>query len=450
MQTLLYHDIKWSDIPLFKGLNSAEIVQVICAGKALTLQGGEYVFHAGDEGNEMFVVISGSVRVETIIGGSRQILARFTTGQIFGEIAFVTKILRTADIVAEEELEILEISEIFFQSLILKLPETAAKILYNLSLILCERLANTTRSWIDSEYENILILFQTLASETEIGAVFNKFTAALDKALPRIKAVELFSEDNHFLWAVPGFEPNRPGFDFLEKQQQILIDEANYLTICPVKIEGRSTGYLLLFQEPGATFSTKELDLLTKVSTQLGLVIDRILLNEETKAMATTDPLTGLYNRSVFKKELTKEIMKASRFGVPLSLLVADLDHFKNINDTYGHLAGDETLRQIAVMIGESIRKVDIACRYGGEEFTIILPMTDAQDALAIAERLRQNVEQSKIRFENLSIQITISIGVAVYQGESADDFFKKADEAAYQSKTRGRNRVSIAEPLKG
>lgn len=141
----MYHDIKWSEIPLFKGLNSAEIVQAICAGKGLKLQAGEYVFHAGDEGNEMFVIISGSVRVETVIGGSRQVLARFTTGQIFGEIAFVTKTLRTADIIAAEELEVLEISESFLQDLIVKLPQTAATILFNLSRILCERLANTTQ-----------------------------------------------------------------------------------------------------------------------------------------------------------------------------------------------------------------------------------------------------------------------------------------------------------------
>lgn len=439
-------ELKWSDIPLFKGLNSAEIVQVICAGKVIKLHAGEYVFRAGDQGNVMYVIISGSVRVETVIGGSRQELARFTTGQIFGEIAFVANVLRTADIVAEEELEVLEISEPFFQELILELPQTAAKILVNLSKILCERLANTTRSWIDSEYENILILFQTLALETEINAVFDKFTAALVKALPRIGAVELFIEDNHFLWTSPGFEPCRPGFDYLEKQQELLVDETNFLTINPIKIKGRSTGYLLIFQEPGAPFSAKELDILMKVSTQLGLVIDRILLNEETKAMATIDPLTGLNNRYVFNKEMTKEINRARRFGLPLSLLIADLDHFKKVNDTYGHLAGDETLRKVAALISGSARNTDIACRYGGEEFAVLLPMTDAAGALAIAERLRQNVEQLKIEFDKRSIEITISIGVATYQGESAARFFERADQAAYRSKIEGRNRVSAAE----
>jgi CRP-like cAMP-binding protein len=121
--------LKWSDIPLFMGLNSAEIAQLLCAGKVLRLQAGEYIVHAGDQGHEMFLIISGSVRVEKVIGGSRQVLARFNKGQIFGEIAFVTKILRTADVVAVEELEVLEISEDFLQELIGKLPQTAAKIL---------------------------------------------------------------------------------------------------------------------------------------------------------------------------------------------------------------------------------------------------------------------------------------------------------------------------------
>jgi len=438
-------ELKWSDIPLFKGLSSAEIVQVICAGKVLKLQAGEYVFRAGDEGNEMYVIISGSVRVETLIGGSRQELARFNTGQIFGEIAFVANVLRTADIIAIEELEILEISEPFFQELTLKLPQTAAEILVNLSKTLCERLANTTRSWIDSEYENILILFQTLALETELNSVFDKFSTALVKALPRIGAVEIFVEGNHFLWTSPGFEPCHLDFDFLEKQHELLVDETNFMTINPIEIKGRSTGYLLIFQEPGRPFSAKELDLLTKVTTQLGLVVDRMLLNEETKVLATIDPLTGLNNRYNFTKEMAKEINRARRFGLPLSLLMGDLDHFKKVNDTYGHLAGDETLRKVAALICESVRNIDIACRYGGEEFAVLLPMIDQAGALKIAERLRQNIEELKIEFNELVIEITISIGVATYQRESAARFFERADQAAYQSKIEGRNRVSVA-----
>lgn len=438
--------LQWSNIPLFKGLTNAEIAQVVSAGKIIKLKAGEYVFHAGDQGNEMFVIIAGSVRVETVIGGSRQILARFTTGHIFGEIAFVAKILRTADIIAEESLELLVITEPFLQSLISKLPQTAAKMLFNLSRILCERLANTTRSWIDSEYENILILFQTLAAETEVKAVFDKFADALAKALPRVGAVELFTADAHFLWKSPGFEPSRPGFDFLEKQTEPLVDESNLLTIVPIKIEGRIVGRLLLFQKPGLPLYPKELDLLIKVSTQLGLVIERILLNEETKAMATKDPLTGLYNRNVFKKELAKEITRSRRLEVPLSMLIADLDHFKRVNDTYGHLAGDETLRRVASLITETVRDIDIACRYGGEEFAVLLPMTDLKGALNVAERIRQKVENLTINFEKQRIQITISIGVATYQGESAEEFFERADKAAYSSKTRGRNRVTAAE----
>lgn len=438
--------LKWSDIPLFMGLNSAEIAQLLCAGKVLRLQAGEYIVHAGDQGHEMFLIISGSVRVEKVIGGSRQVLARFNKGQIFGEIAFVTKILRTADVVAVEELEVLEISEDFLQELIGKLPQAAAKILFNLAKILCERLANTTRSWLDSEYENILILFQTLASENEVAAVFDKFTAALIKALPGVSAVELLIEGNHFQWTSPGFEPYHPSFDYLEKLQTIMVDEKRLLTICPVKMESRATGYLLLSQEPGRRLSVKELDLLAGVSTQLGLVIDRILLHEETRAMATTDPLTGLKNRHVFKRELAKEINRAGRLGLPLSLLIADLDHFKKVNDTFGHLAGDETLRMIAGLISKSVRNIDTACRYGGEEFAIILPTTTMEGALVIAERLRRNVEQLDIKFEERKIKITLSIGVATYQGEGAAQFFERADQASYQSKIKGRNKVSAAE----
>ena len=127
-------------------------------------------------------------------------------------------------------------------------------------------------------------------------------------------------------------------------------------------------------------------------------------------------------------------------------MLIADLDHFKKVNDTYGHLAGDETLRRVASLITETVRDIDIACRYGGEELAVLLPMTDLKGALNVAERIRQKVENLTIKFEKQRIQITISIGVATYQGESAEEFFERADKAAYCSKTRGRNRVTAAE----
>jgi diguanylate cyclase (GGDEF)-like protein len=438
-------EIKWTDIPLLKGLDLVEILQLISAGRLLKLHPGEYVFHAGDEGREMFVVVSGSVRVEAMVGGSRQVLARFKKGQIFGEIAFVTRTFRTADVIAEEPLETLEINEVFLRNLIEKMPQTAARILFNLSMVLSERLANTTRSLIDSEYENVLILFETLASETDITEAFNKFVSALEKALPRVGAVEFLMEDINFFWIRDGFEPYRPAFEVVEKHEGIFIDEEHYLTICPVRIEGQKTSHLVVSQSPGSPLSAKDLDMLMRVGTQLGLVIDHIRLYEEIKAMATTDPLTGLCNRNIFRKELGKEIMRSRRSGSPLSLLVADLDRFKSINDTFGHLAGDETLRKVALMITKAVRGIDSVCRYGGEEFVAILPSTDSSGAQLIAERIRQDVELLKVEFNGSEIHTTISIGVAVYGDESPEEFFEKADKACYLSKTRGRNRVSIA-----
>ncbi|MCC7348026.1 MAG: PleD family two-component system response regulator, partial [Variibacter sp.] len=163
--------------------------------------------------------------------------------------------------------------------------------------------------------------------------------------------------------------------------------------------------------------------------------------------MAVTDALTGLHNRRYMETHLTSLVDQAVSRGKPLSVLVLDIDYFKSINDTYGHDAGDDVLREFALRVRKSIRGIDLACRYGGEEFVIVMPETDMAVASLVAERLRRRVagEPFPIDHAGRSIQVTISIGIAGLGGvsDNAASVLKRADQALYRAKRDGRNRVA-------
>ena len=158
--------------------------------------------------------------------------------------------------------------------------------------------------------------------------------------------------------------------------------------------------------------------------------------------MAVTDSLTGLYVRRYFMVKLHEEIHRAERYNNILSIVMADLDRFKNINDTYGHDAGDRVLREIGRFLQQNVRDVDIVARYGGEEFVIMIPEAAKEAAYCMSERLRKKF--SKIKFGNLP-QITISLGIATYpfDGKQPEDLLRKADAAMYAAKRAGRNQVA-------
>jgi diguanylate cyclase (GGDEF)-like protein len=161
-------------------------------------------------------------------------------------------------------------------------------------------------------------------------------------------------------------------------------------------------------------------------------------------AMATLDSLTGLLNRRTVYERLEGEIAKHRRFKTPLSCLLLDIDHFKAINDSHGHLAGDAVLTAIAENLKNHSRRYDIISRYGGEEFLIILPGTDLAAAMTVAEKLRQHIADLRTSFAGATLQVTVSIGAAelINGKEEADDLVGRADRALYQAKGSGRNQV--------
>jgi two-component system cell cycle response regulator len=161
--------------------------------------------------------------------------------------------------------------------------------------------------------------------------------------------------------------------------------------------------------------------------------------------MAVTDGLTGLHNRRYMESHVATLVEQATARGKPLAVLVLDIDYFKSINDTYGHDAGDDALREFSDRLKKSIRGIDLACRYGGEEFVVVMPDTDMAVAGMVAERLRRRIaaEPFQVSNDSRSIEVTISIGLAALMpGDDAADVLKRADQALYRAKRDGRNRV--------
>jgi diguanylate cyclase (GGDEF)-like protein/PAS domain S-box-containing protein len=169
--------------------------------------------------------------------------------------------------------------------------------------------------------------------------------------------------------------------------------------------------------------------------------------NEQLARLSQKDGLTGLYNRATWETLLKSELLRSRRTGQPCSLVMLDIDHFKNINDTYGHQAGDEAIRALANMVEDQKRETDIAGRYGGEEFVVTLIDTSAENAQIFAERLRQKIEKNIIQWEDQKISYTVSLGISelTSKTESHESWIHSADKALYFSKENGRNRVTLA-----
>lgn len=167
--------------------------------------------------------------------------------------------------------------------------------------------------------------------------------------------------------------------------------------------------------------------------------------NTQLRELSRTDALSGLYNRGYWEESLRQTCLRHHRYGGTSSLVLLDIDHFKRINDSYGHPSGDEVIRRLAALIREEVRECDLVARYGGEEFAVLLPDTDSQGALDFAERLRQAAERLSVEHLGQSIVFTISLGVAEFDAGDLQStaLVERADQALYRSKQTGRNRVT-------
>lgn len=226
---------------------------------------------------------------------------------------------------------------------------------------------------------------------------------------------------------------------------------ANELVIMPLKAKDKVNGLIVadnIFTKK--TVTPDDLRIFMMLANQAGLAIENSQLYEMVKNKSHTDALTSLWNHGFFQNKLSEDIQLAREQNVPLSLIIVDIDNFKALNDTYGHQNGDIVLKEIARILKESCREADSPCRYGGEEFSIILPQINKEQAFGIAERIRQRVEQ--LTFTDFSlynaVKVTTSIGIASFptDADNKKDLIAQADRAMYKAKFGGKNQTFMAE----
>jgi diguanylate cyclase (GGDEF)-like protein len=216
----------------------------------------------------------------------------------------------------------------------------------------------------------------------------------------------------------------------------------------PLKSKDKVLGIMGIVNHKSRLFNPEEIQLLTSIGSTVGVAIENIRLYEESSRLAIIDGVTEVFNHRYFYNRLNVELKRAERYSRPLSLIMLDIDTFKKYNDAYGHLEGDKALKKVADILKQDIRQVDMVSRYGGEEFTVLLPETDLTEAQKVAERMRAAIEDYKFgpKKDKLEVRLTISVGVAVYQsGFSAEELVKRADQVLYQAKREGKNKVCIS-----
>jgi diguanylate cyclase (GGDEF)-like protein len=208
---------------------------------------------------------------------------------------------------------------------------------------------------------------------------------------------------------------------------------------------GQTLGVLALDSAQVNSFQLTDAQPLESVADICATAIQNAYYVERVRQLAYIDGLTGIFNRRYFEMKIAEEMERARRYGTSLAVIMLDIDHFKRLNDEFGHLLGDEVLRQVSSVFSQQLRKVDVVCRYGGEEFAVLLPQTSAEQAFSVAEKLRREV--AGYRFAGVPRAVTISAGAAAHpiHGVTRDEVVKAADAALYTAKQQGRNCVRMA-----
>ncbi len=275
----------------------------------------------------------------------------------------------------------------------------------------------------------------------------------LPKNLDKIKTTFKFGEDifgeallNEQTIYVPDVDKKK-NYVFFKDGTKV----GSFLVIPLLLRENNPVGVLSLYRNFQNSFSDKEISLFEKIAVEIAKVIDKTLLFRQTKEMSITDELTGLFNRRHFNERFEREVQRSKRYDHPLTVLMIDIDYFKNFNDINGHLMGDEILKRVAHTLESNIRKSDFLARYGGEEFVVILPEIDKEHALKVAEKLRLTIEKKRFpKQENQpNKNLTISLGIATFPEDSLESkvLIDYADRALYKAKAAGRNRVMAYHP---
>ncbi len=252
--------------------------------------------------------------------------------------------------------------------------------------------------------------------------------------------------DETFLAATYVLSNDRP--ETRHKLSHLAHEEGIQSFICmPLTSHANRMGVIYFYRKDRDYFLPDEIEILSTFAHLAAGGIENARLHEHAQDLAVTDKLTGLRNRRLFDQRLTEEIAHATRNAKPLSLLMIDIDNFKRVNDTHGHVGGDRVLQTLGHVLSGQLWKVDLAARYGGEEFAVILPQTDFRAATNVAERIRRSIEETTIPMpDKHSIGVTVSVGVACFPrcGDNPESLIEHADQALYTAKKEGKNRVCL------
>jgi len=285
---------------------------------------------------------------------------------------------------------------------------------------------------------SFLLLLEEGGEELSLAASF----LAKDFSGPKLKKGDLFDQ-----WVLKNRRPllvRNSREDFRFNLDQLEKRDVASLMIAPLTTGQRITGLLRVESLQKDVYASDDLRLLSIIGDLVAASLENARLAQRTEELARVDELTGLYVHRYFQERLQEELSRSQRSRTPVSLLMIDIDHFKTYNDQYGHIAGDLVLKQVARLLKESARPGDLVCRYGGEEFSIILPNRTKGEAFSFAEALRIRVEKESFTLRREMTHVTISIGVASFPEECLlkDELLKRVDSFLYQAKREGRNRV--------
>ena len=251
-------------------------------------------------------------------------------------------------------------------------------------------------------------------------------------------------------WAVRRGRLQTVTADFQGPRCEHVSGEGDYLC-CPMSAQGEMLGVLHLRLSSPGEGSAEPIEpkqrVVLSVADQFGLALANLRLRETLRGLSIRDPLTGLFNRRYLEESLERELRRAQRRSLPVAVLMLDVDQFKRFNDTFGHEAGDLVLKEVATLLAKNTRAEDIACRYGGEEFTLILPEMTLENAKGKAQQINEAVRQLRVlQGQQYLGSVTISVGVAIFptDGSNARDVPHAADGALYRAKQGGRDRVEV------
>ena len=303
-------------------------------------------------------------------------------------------------------------------------------------------------------YKAMKDIAKIIESQYELSYIIPLIGEMIDRFISSHLIYIFICQDNAYKLVWPSACKDNNIYSLLDKinvKSEYVISENQKIGVFPIRSEENAVLGAIVAYSNIDKLLQKDIDYLVQLTRQSGMTIHRANVYAEVLKYATLDALTGLNNRRQMEVRLKQEVSNAKRNNSSLCCMMIDVDYFKKVNDTYGHAAGDCVLKNVSEIIKNEIREYDIACRYGGEEFYIILPQTNLKEASLVAHRLRKIIEDSKINVKDANIagvkflKITVSIGVCEYTEKmSVEEFAQCADKALYEAKESGRNRVIV------